>query len=188
MIFTYGYLFYLPINLIYAVVILFFGKKKKKDFPYYIFAVIFAVYQNAAIDLVYFPLLIVNVKEWGSISNFVDLSLNFMEMGGIYQVVGNILLTVPLGILLPFILDIKPWPRRILTLIVSAFIEIVQFFIIYFFHTVSLFFDVKDIILNICGGIIGIIIFEIVADIVRKKLNRFSDKNKLFHYIYEICQ
>lgn len=33
MIFTYGYLFYLPINLIYAVVILFFGKKRRRIFP-----------------------------------------------------------------------------------------------------------------------------------------------------------
>lgn len=37
------------------------------------------------------------------------------------------------------------------------------------FHIVSLFFDVKDIILNVCGIIVGIIIFEVIVNIVRKK-------------------
>ena len=90
------------------------------------------------------------MKEWGSIGNFVDMCLDFMEMGGLYQVAGNMLLAVPIGVLLPFISDMRPLRRRILTLAISAWIEVVQFFIIYFFHTVFLFFDVKDAILNVC--------------------------------------
>ena len=95
-------------------------------------------------------ILILGVKEWGSIGNFVDMCLDFMEMGGLYQVAGNMLLAVPIGVLLPFISDMRPLRRRILTLAISAWIEVVQFFIIYFFHTVFLFFDVKDAILNVC--------------------------------------
>lgn len=184
MIFTYGYLFYIVVNSIYAAAILFSGIRKRKPYPYYLFAVIFGVYMNKAIDLVYFPMIMVEKSEWGEIGNFMDTTLNFMEMGGSYQVLGNIALTVPLGILIPFITDLMPWARRILVLVISALLEVVQLLLIYFAHTVTKFFDIKDIILNVCGGLAGLILFEIFAYFICKVPAEFFEKNKWMSYIY----
>lgn len=186
MFFTYGYMFYIPINLIYALIILFYGIKKNSPYPYYVFAVIMAVYMNAAINLAYFPIVTVTPEEWGSLKNYVDFSIRFSEMGGVYQILGNILLTIPIGILLPFISGLKKEKRWFCVIGISCVVEIVQFFIIYLTHSVTLYFDMKDIILNVCGGIIGCALFEILAKIISAIIGSDS-RNVFLKYLYNKC-
>lgn len=187
MFFTYGYFFYVPINLIYASVVLWKGLKQKTSYPYYFFAIIMAIYFNSAIKLAYFPILIVNKMEWGSIDNYIDLTLNFAKMGGITQIVGNILLTLPIGILLPFISkNMIKKKRWIIVILISFSIEFIQFFIIYFMHAVTMSFDIKDVILNLAGGVIGIILFEGFAYISRILFG--ETKSILLTYISSVCK
>lgn len=186
MFYNYGYIFYLPINIFFILLILIYGIKKKSTYPYYGFAVIMAIYMNVAINLVYFPILTITVEEGWKLQNQIDLSLNFAEMGGLYQILGNILLTVPIGILLPLIFKLKKWKRRILTVGISFAVEIIQFFIIYCAHAITLFFDVKDILLNVCGGIIGCVLFELLSRIIVRVVQ--PEKGKIFrNYIYDRC-
>lgn len=186
MFFSYGYMFYIPVNLIYALIILFYGIKKNNHYPYYIFATIMAVYINVAINLVYFPIITETPEVWGSLENYIDISLNFFKMGGRYQVLGNILLTIPIGILSPFILSLKKRKRWGFVIAISCAVEIVQLFIIYFAHSVTLYFDIKDILLNVCGGIIGCVLFEILAKIILAVIDS-NESNTFFRYLYNKC-
>lgn len=163
MYFTYGYLFYIPVNMIYIISVLVYGIKKKKSISYYIFAVIMAIYLNGMIPLVYFPIIIESPEIWGDLKNFVDMSLDFSNMGGLYQILGNILVTIPIGILLPLMIDFNKRERWIWVIWLSCALELVQLLIIYFAHSINLFFDIKDVFLNAFGGVIGCILFEILA-------------------------
>lgn len=163
MVFSYGYLFYIPINTIYIISALLYGIKKKRNFWYYIFAMIMAVYLNGMIRLVYFPIMVETPEIWGGLQNFVDMSFDFSNMGGLYQIVGNILVTIPIGILLPLMIDFNKSSRWICVILLACSIELIQLFIIYFAHSISLFFDIKDLFLNALGGVIGCILFELLV-------------------------
>jgi len=189
MFYTYGYLFYIPVNIVYFTVILVYGSKKRKSYPYYVFSLITAIYINKAVELVYFPMLLAGEEVWASIESirsFMDFSLNFAHMGGLRQIGGNILLTVPMGLLLPFLFDFS---KRILwscVIMLSCMIEMIQLGMIAVFHCVSKAFDVKDIILNLAGGLLGLILFEALAAAVRKVI-RPEVKCGFLKYIYEQC-
>jgi len=187
MFFTYDYLFYAPINFIYAIFIFIYGFKKKKTYPYYVFAVIFAIYINSAINLAYFPIITASINEWGNAGNFMDMSFNFFEIGGKYQIIGNILLTVPIGIFLPFVCGLKTHTRGFFVIGISLAIELIQLIIIYFLHSVTLFFDIKDMILNFAGGLIGILLFRMVSQLIVKYISP-PINNKFLEYIYETCK
>lgn len=186
MFFTYGYLFYIPVNLVYLTIILVYGIRKRKHYPYYIFSLITSIYINNAIDLVYFPILSVEEEVWGGIGHFMDFSLDFAHMGGLRQIGGNILLTVPIGILLPLLFDLSKRARWCCTIILSCMIELVQLWTIAVFRSASKSFDVKDIILNLTGGLLGLVLFEALAAVVRKVI-RPEVKNSFLKYIYGQC-
>lgn len=187
MLYTYGYIFYVPINIIYTILIFVYGLKNKKDFPYYIFAFIFSIYINAAINLTFFPIITMSKNEWGSLGNYINLNFDFLTMGGKRQIVGNILLLIPLGLLLPFVCGLKKYKRWICIIVASIAMEFLQLVIIYFCHSVTVFFDIRDIALNLLGGFIGILLFEVVSRLIEKNDNFFT-KNKIFEYILEICR
>lgn len=187
MFFTYGYLFYIPVNIIYLTIILVYGMRKRKSYPYYVFSLVTSVYINNAVDLVYFPILCVEDERWGSIEHFMDFSLDFTHMGGLYQIGGNVLLTVPIGILLPFLFDFTKRTCWCCTIIISCMIELIQLWTIAVFHSVSKTFDVKDIILNLVGGILGLVLFEMLAAVVRKVIHP-EVKNRFLKYVYGQCK
>ena len=78
------------------------------------------------------------------------------------NVVGNILLFIPFGLFISYILGIKKViPIIILTLISSISIEVTQILI-------GRVFDVDDVILNLLGGIIGFYIYKMFFNISYK--------------------
>lgn len=185
MFFTYGYLFYGPVNLVYLAVILFYGIKKAKPYPYYFFAFIMEIYINNAINLVFFPIVTMEKELWGRVGRYMDFSLDFVHMGGVRQIAGNILLTLPIGILLPLLFDVSRRFHWIFTITLSCMIEFAQLAIIYFYHSVSLFFDIKDIVLNLAGGIAGLLIYGIFMAFINKfKRIHPETKSAFFKYIY----
>lgn len=189
MFYTYGYLFYIPVNIVYFTVILVYGMRKRKSYPYYAFSLITSIYINKAIELVYFPMLLLGEEEWRSIRSirsFMDFSLDFAHMGGLRQIGGNILVTVPMGLLLPFLFDFS---KRVLwgcIIFLSCMMELIQLGMIVVFHCVSKAFDVKDILLNLAGGLLGLILFEALAAAVRKVIHP-EVKSGFLKYIYEQC-
>ena len=53
--YTYGYLFYIPVNVIYVLIFAIKGIIKKRKKEYYLFVIIFGIYFNFFIEKAFFP-------------------------------------------------------------------------------------------------------------------------------------
>jgi len=93
------------------------------------------------------------------------------------NVVGNMLLFIPFGYFVNNILKSKKVIICIyITLITSLSIEIIQM-------NIGRSFDIDDIILNICGGIIGYIIYKI-KEYIKNKLPECLKKNWIYNILW----
>ena len=104
-----------------------------------------------------------------STNNFIPLKeITRYNIGSdlfIKNVIGNILLFVPFGFFISYILKSKRWFEPfILTLICSCTIEFVQL-------SIGRVFDVDDILLNLIGGVIGYLIYKLIRYISSKLPN-----------------
>ena len=111
-----------------------------------------------------------------STNNFIPLKeITRYNIGSdlfIKNVIGNILLFVPFGFFISYILKSKRWFEPfIITVICSCTIEFVQL-------SIGRVFDVDDILLNLIGGVIGYIIYKLIR-YISSKLPSFL-KNKYF--------
>jgi glycopeptide antibiotics resistance protein len=185
--YTYGYLFYIPISVLYSIIILLVGLIKKRPFAYYLIAIIFGVYINLAIEKVFFPLFLDGSEFFTSIKDFIDLDFDINKLDN-SQIIGNIIVTFPIGILIPFILNIKNKIKVIIVLIISISLEFFQLLIISSLHPINIFFDIKDIILNVTGGMLGCIAFIAMSTIISKIPEKNEEYRDLFSYIYIVCK
>jgi len=101
-----------------------------------------------------------------STNNFVPLKeITRYNIGStlfIKNVIGNILLFVPFGLFISYILKSKRWFEPfIITIICSLTIEIVQL-------SIGRVFDVDDILLNLIGGVIGYLLYKLLRYISNK--------------------
>ena len=129
--------------------------KNKADFCFYkeLFTLVFILYVMCLFEVV-----TLQDNNYG-LSNFIPFKEIFRYQIGsrlfIKNIVGNILLFLPYGYFASYYLNNKKvWPTALLTIIVSFTIETVQL-------KIGRTFDVDDIILNTCGGIIGGFIYSL---------------------------
>ena len=81
----------------------------------------------------------------------------------IKNILGNILLLLPLGIFLPMCFKrLRRFKSTVITCaLVSLSIEVIQYISIYFGNFLNIC-DIDDIILNTLGGMIGFIIYKVI--------------------------
>lgn len=95
------------------------------------------------------------------------------------NIIGNILLFLPYGYFSSYYLNGKKvWPIAILTAIVSLTIEIVQL-------NIGRTFDIDDVILNTCGGVLGFLIYKFSEDI-SKSLPKVFKSDGFINFIVVI--
>jgi glycopeptide antibiotics resistance protein len=94
----------------------------------------------------------------------------------IKNVIGNLIMFVPLGFFSGYILKIKKarWTLLLSTLM-SLIIETIQ-------SKIGRVFDIDDIILNIMGGVIGYYIYYLLS-IIQKRLPNFMNKDLISNII-----
>jgi glycopeptide antibiotics resistance protein len=94
----------------------------------------------------------------------------------IKNVIGNLIMFVPLGFFCGYILKIKKarWTLLLSTLM-SLIIETIQ-------SKIGRVFDIDDIILNIMGGVIGYYIYYLLS-IIQKRLPNFMNKDLISNII-----
>lgn len=114
------------------------------------------------------------------LSNFIPFQEIFRyEIGSrlfIKNIIGNILLFLPYGYFAAdFLKSKKASPIFILTLIVSLTIELVQL-------NIGRTFDIDDIILNTCGGIIGYFLYRLL-DKIKLKLPKVFKTDGFINFI-----
>ena len=136
--------------------------KNKADFCFYkeLFTLVFILYVMCLFEVV-----TLQDNNYG-LSNFIPFKEIFRYQIGsrlfIKNIVGNILLFLPYGYFASYYLNNKKlWPTALLTIIVSFTIETVQL-------KIGRTFDVYDIILNTCGGIIGGFIYSLSESVSNK--------------------
>lgn len=166
--------------------ILFFGiKLLKKSISklYYFYWIIFGIYISGVVAFTLFPFPFEENIIQIMIEDNLGLSHNFIPFNGIKeiiefspftialkQLVGNILLFVPLGFALPILypkLNLKSINIVIICFFVSLTIELTQLvsgvFIGYNYRS----FDVDDLLLNTIGSIIGLLLFKLFSKFLR---------------------
>ncbi|NVP17652.1 VanZ family protein [Candidatus Gracilibacteria bacterium] len=169
--FEFLYIISIPIYIILLVIFLIKRSKLKNILIY----TIFYIYITSLLAVTLFPIPIAGLKE---ISTYITDTNNFIPFNSILdillnknlpliikskQVIGNIIIFIPLGFLIPFIWKNKSNFKKTLSIGIfgTLFIETTQFIIsiiLGFNYKVT---DIDDIILNTLGFIIGFCIFRL---------------------------
>ena len=118
-----------------------------------------------------------------STSNYVPFKEMFRYSFGsrlfFKNVVGNMLMFMPFGFFVAYILKLKKvWIMLLLSLIVSLTIETIQ-------SIIGRVFDVDDIILNVIGAILGFLVFKIVY-FLKLKSPSFLKKDIIYNILMVI--
>ena len=86
------------------------------------------------------------------------------------NVIGNMIMFLPFGFFISYYLENKkPYLTLLLTLIASIAIELVQL-------SIGRVFDVDDILLNLCGGLLGFALYYLLFKISEKLPNVFKSE------------
>ncbi|MDQ0352505.1 glycopeptide antibiotics resistance protein [Alkalibacillus filiformis] len=99
-----------------------------------------------------------NIVPFSSISNYFANFTHYNFNTWFYNTLGNIIMFIPLGVLIPIVYDRSKrlYQVVLLSFLISLIIEGMQFV------TGLGVFDIDDIILNTIGGVIGFTIFKFV--------------------------
>lgn len=151
-------------------------KNDRKSFRLYeeLFGLMFLIYLLVLFQLVTSQDLVgggTNLTPFKEIFRYDIMSTEFIK-----QVLGNILLFVPLGYFVSHYCKIKGiFGITIISLISSATIEIVQ-------HFIGRSVDIDDVILNVVGGIVGFLLYK-VMETIEEKLPRMFRKKWFYNLI-----
>ena len=150
--------------------------EKKERFIFYkeFFTLLFIVYILLLFELVS------STDIQGVSNNFVPFKeITRYEIGSKYfmwNVVGNMVIFVPFGFIVSYILDSKKIIKPLfLTLVASLTIEFVQMYI-------GRSFDVDDILLNCIGGFAGFLLFVAIRA-VRSHLPKFLQRDGVYNFL-----
>ena len=183
MIYTYGYLFYIPISLICIAFFAIYGYRKKLPLQYYLMSIIAIVYINGAVKNVFFPLIIEDIEEFHILNN-INIRLSFANRS-LYHDIYNILLVVPMGIGVQYVFDLKLRGRVVLITILASSFELIQLLLLFTIRPITTIFDCNDIVLNVLGGLIGLIIVGIFNHGI-SRIKRLSTSKTLLGYLYMV--
>lgn len=106
------------------------------------------------------------------LSNWIPFKEIFRYQVGsrlfIRNIIGNILLFLPYGYFASdYLKSKKMWSICFLTLLISVTIEMVQL-------NIGRTFDIDDVILNTCGGILGYLLYRVIEKLKTKLPNFFK--------------
>ena len=166
---------------------------KKRNFSYLLFFSIFWFYLLAVVQAVVFPIAINTNYSVGGFTPsinlipfyFGDCSILFLCVGGVIE---NILLTLPCGFGINFLITIKPRTSLWLAFAVGLIFESVQLIISLVFRSGFRAVDINDVIFNGIGVLVGYALFRVFAWVYLMMAAYFGLRHKwLFADIYEVA-
>ncbi len=148
----------------------------KKDFCFYkeLFMLVFILYVMCLFE-------VVTIQDYNyGLSNFIPFHEIFRyEIGSrlfIKNILGNILLFLPYGYYATsYVNNKKYWVTALLTVIISITIEFVQL-------KIGRTFDIDDVILNTCGGILGFYLY-IFMDTISSHLPKIFKREGFINFV-----
>jgi glycopeptide antibiotics resistance protein len=155
-----------------------FYKSRKRSLFYRFILVCFCSYLLLLTETVFFPILVpvnwphnLSIAEMKSALEQINL-IPFHQTGildsaplsasGIQDIFINLLMTVPIGLALTYLVSLRGWSVILLVVATGLLFEGVQLTVKLatgtFYHTV----DINDVIMNALGVLVGYIIFKII--------------------------
>jgi glycopeptide antibiotics resistance protein len=159
---------HLLIGLVSLVVVLIVLRIQKKSFSYLLFFTISWIYFIGAISVAVLPFVIITDHS----NSVFHLSLNLtpFDFGNCFENIprvcyqdmfNNVLLTVPFGFGIHFIIHVKPKYILWAILAIGCSFEFIQLVMTFVLRTSSRSIDINDVILNTTGAFIGYVLFKI---------------------------
>jgi glycopeptide antibiotics resistance protein len=187
---------YSPLFVILAVAIYSFllvvNKRRNKTLNFYVVFSFFYLYILALIKIVFlpFPLDGIAVKSLQDMSSGAPI-INVIPLKTIVetliysrflshfaiQILGNILLFVPMGVFVPLLNRKLDSLKKgfVFFLLLSISVELIQLIASISFNAAYRFADIDDIILNVLGGMIGFLVYKFLY----KRFNGVIDLLKI---------
>lgn len=166
--------------------------KQKKNFSYPLFFSVFWIYLIGVASVVVFPIHIPDGDLYSAFSLQVNLvPFNFgscdpliLCLRNVYE---NILLTIPFGLGVSFIANIKPRNILWMALAVGLAFEILQLVISLVVRSSFRVVDINDVLLNAIGVLIGYGLFRIFGKFYSAATHKFQIRYRhIFAYIYDV--
>lgn len=164
---------------------------KTKNLSYVIFCAVFGIYLIGAISVTVFPFFI---GEPGA--DFLrNLNLVPFSFGSCFQympeycvndIFKNILLAVPFGFLIPFIVPIKPKHTVLVILAIGCSFEFIQLVMAFILRNSFRAIDVNDVIFNTLGAFVGYLLFKLFGWFYESVIQKYRLRPKhIFAYIHQ---
>lgn len=157
----YDLRFFVPISVLLIFLGICVAKKEKVSNWYWLTFMFGLTYINCAIDKLFFPIFYDNPKDEYMLENYLKISLEFTKLERV-QSIYNILVTMPLAFVLYLICKRGIKTTALLTFAITVSIEFVQLIVILSLKPGNIWFDTRDIVLNVIGGVLGIVILLIL--------------------------
>jgi len=161
-----------PIGVLIFIVILIILWKNKRSLMYMFFFSLFWVYLMFGIDKVFFPLEIsgtyVDEMRQISIISFINFTPFFLDKFGVTEnevtlIFYNILLTIPFGFGLNFLIRVRTKKIFIISFILGVGLEVVQLLISWILGYPYRVIDINDAFFNAIGVLLGYGLFKLFA-------------------------
>lgn len=176
---TYGWFYRILIATIFLIFIV--RMIRRKDGAAKIAAAcLLMLYTIEAVGIFFFPIFY-NAPICGNVTSNVNM-IPFHSIAGYFQhssaetavkqILGNVAVFVPIGLLLPIMSEKFRLPKKILlfSLLLSVGVEAVQFLELLITHLPNRAVDIDDVILNFAGGSLGYLLFLAVRKICKLPL------------------
>lgn len=159
------------------IIFLIYKFKKNFSFEYLIICSIFYFYLITLIEILFFPIYTsivpnyifkfdINLVPLNTVLEMYKFGmLNFLK-----QIVGNVIIFIPFGFLLPLLFTKYDKFKKILifAIFTSSFVEIFQLIIGYLINNSYRKTDIDDILLNVIGTIIGYVAYRLLNKYMMK--------------------
>ncbi len=189
--FTYSHL--LVGIAILAIILIFLGRQKRSFWYLLVFSA-FWIYLLFVVSVIAFPIAPLPEEYWGSFKpsiNLVPFYFGTCDMPGICleNIAGNVLLTVPFGFGISFLVCLKPRDFFWLAILVGLVFEVTQLILSLVFRSAFRAVDINDIILNATGVWFGYFFFRIFGSLYLYITQRFKVRHRfVFAYIYDVVR
>jgi len=185
-----------PIGILVLIVVLTVLRRRRHNLSYLFFFSIFWVYMMLGLDKVFFPFQIngeyVDVMRQIPLMSQINLVPFFgqypMTAGGLISIINNIVLTMPFGFGLNFIIRLRIKDFIWLAFALGLSFEMTQLIISLVLRYPYRTIDVNDVLMNAAGVLLGYGLFRIFALLYLAITKRFEIKHEgLSAYIYDVA-
>lgn len=189
--FVYFYPTFFYFSLILLALTLTFLRARGRSLYQILFSAIFGFYLIGAISVAVFPFS-VEPSHTGFRLNLNLIPFNFgrcfdyLPQNCAKDIINNILLTVPFGFLIQFIVSIRPERIAWRLVAIGCSFEFTQLIMAVVFRTGSRSIDINDILFNTAGAFIGYGVFRIIGWFYLLAIKRLDlQPRQIFAHIHE---